>query len=47
MAQLPNDGRTSQISGEGQEDESLQGTAKLKLSWAENFMANKEFLPAE
>ena len=42
MAQLPDDGRTNQTSREGQENESLQGTAKLKLSWAENFMENKE-----
>jgi len=39
--QLPNNGRTSQTSREGQEGESLQGTAKLKLSWAEYFMADK------
>ena len=41
MAQLPKGERTNQTSEEGQEDESLQGTAKLKLSWAEYFMADK------
>ena len=42
---MTNNERTSQASREGQDGESLQGTVKLKLSWAEYFMVTINSYP--